>query len=90
MHAPAWNVFVCLFLLLYVPYQQLWSLRDGIGMYELGHANNDFRIIKPNVRLNKTHDYDQKMPKMPFHIFKEKRHWNTDKFTLTIKHKLTI
>ena len=23
------NVFVCLFLLLYVPCQQLWSLRDG-------------------------------------------------------------
>ena len=47
MHAPDWNVFVCLFLLLYVPCQQLWSLRDGIGMYELGHAKNDFRIIKP-------------------------------------------
>ena len=23
------SLFVCLFLLLYVPYQQLWSLRDG-------------------------------------------------------------
>ena len=23
------NLFVCLFLLLYVPCQQLWSLRDG-------------------------------------------------------------